>query len=96
MAKRQYEGPDSHVSPDQTTGDVPRVKSGSGPFPKYVFVKDGEGFKSILVQSQEQLDSLPEGWAESPADHGVITHPDEAQAAEIEARKATDSEEKAE
>lgn len=79
MARKQYEGPDSHVSPDQTTGDIPRQKSGSYSFPKYVYVKDGEGFKGILVESQEQLDALPEGWADSPADHGFITHPGQAE-----------------
>lgn len=51
-------------------------------FPKYKYHPTE---LPILVHSKAQEDALSEDWANSPAEHGVITHPSAEQLAEMEA-----------
>lgn len=49
-------------------------------YPKFLYHSE---MPPQLVESDEEAASLGEGWAESPADHGVITAPSVEQAREI-------------
>lgn len=48
----------------------------------------------VIVKHEEEESSLGEEWADSPADHGIITHPskEQAQAAKLTAVPAESAE----
>lgn len=54
-------------------------------YPKYKYHAEKA---AVIVNDEEQEAELGEGWADSPADHGIITQPSEEQARQIAADDA--------
>lgn len=66
MAKKQFTGPDTHVSTDQTTnpGYTNAHPSGeAAEYPKYIFHKDGGG---KVVQNKDEHDQAGDEYSTEP------------------------------
>jgi hypothetical protein len=64
MAKKQYTGPDEHVSTDQTSNEQPVVESTPSSYPKYKYHSSGQ---NIVVNNAEDEANLGDEWQDSPA-----------------------------
>jgi hypothetical protein len=67
MAKNLYTGPDTHVSPDQSTNVLFTPASEPSSYPKWKYHAENS---AVVIGSPDEEASLGAEWKDSPAEFG--------------------------